>query len=169
MTVAGAEEFCVAVRTRLVGALALACGDRAVAEELAQDTLLRVWERWSQVSQMESPEGWTFRTGLNLASSWRRRRMAERRANRRSSASPEATVTPGDVDTKAVRAAVSGLPERQRAVVIARFYLGYDVAETAAVLGCAVGTVKAATHQALANLRKDPALSTVLVDEMEAT
>jgi hypothetical protein len=34
-----------------------------------------------------------------------------------------------------------------------RFYLGYDVAGTAALLDCAPGTVKAATHQALANLR----------------
>jgi DNA-directed RNA polymerase specialized sigma24 family protein len=52
-----------------------------------------------------------------------------------------------------VRSAVSALPDRQRAVIVARFYLGYDVAGTAALLDCAPGTVKAATHQALANLR----------------
>lgn len=64
--------FCERVRPRLVGALTLACGDRRIGEDLAQDTLVRVWERWPQVSAMTSPEGWTFRTGFNLASSWRR-------------------------------------------------------------------------------------------------
>lgn len=92
------------------------------------------------------------RVGLNLASSWHRRRQAEWRANRRS----------GDRDVGAdddravavaVREAVSTLPERQRAVIVARFFLGYDVAATAALLDCAEGTVKATTHQAIARLR----------------
>ena len=55
----------------------------------------------------------------------------------------------------------------QRAVVVARFYLGYDVAGTAALLGCAPGTVKAATHQALANLRAS-GLTADLPEEVEA-
>ena len=149
----GAEEFCSRIRERLVGALTLTCGDRSVAEELAQDALVRVWERWRDVSQMESPEGWTFRTAFNLAASWHRRRGAERRANRRAiSESP--TPPARDVDeARAVREAVQRLPERQRAVVVTRFYLGYDVAGTAALLRCAPGTVKAATHQAIVNLR----------------
>ena len=53
--------------------------------------------------------------------------------------------------------------------MVARFYLGYDVTETATLLGCATGTVKAATHQALANLRRHEQLADTLVDEMEAT
>ena len=50
---------------------------------------------------------------------------------------------------------------------MARFYLGYDVAGTAALLGCAPGTVKAATHQALANLRAS-GLTADLPEEVEA-
>lgn len=108
MTEAGAAEFCQAVRTRLVGALTLACGDRGIAEELAQDTLVRVWERWP----LESPEGWTFRTGFNLASSWRRRRGAERRANRRSLAPGRQPDVANAAEIDAVRGTVSRLPER---------------------------------------------------------
>lgn len=149
----GAEEFCSRIRGQLVGALTLTCGDRCVAEELAQDALVRVWERWREVSQMDSPDGWTFRTAFNLAASWHRRRGAERRANRRS-LGEWATLPANDVaEAMAVRDAVQRLPERQRAVVVTRFYLGYDVAGTATLLGCAPGTVKAATHQAIANLR----------------
>jgi RNA polymerase sigma factor (sigma-70 family) len=68
---------------------------------------------------------------------------------------PVPPVAPDDVATAiAVRAAVRALPPRQRAVVIARFYGGLSVQETAAALGCAEGTVKATTHQAIRNLRQ---------------
>ena len=46
------------------------------------------------------------------------------------------------------------LPPKQRAAVVCRFYLAMTVAETAELLGCAEGTVKSATHQALASLRR---------------
>jgi RNA polymerase sigma-70 factor (ECF subfamily) len=153
--------FCRAIRDRLVGSLTLYCGDRAVAEELAQEALVRLWERWDRVSAMASPEAWTYRTAFNLASSWGRRRSAERRANRRS-----LRITTTQVDDPAmvetVRSAVAALPQRQRAIVVCRFYLTMTVAETAEALGCAEGTVKSATHQALANLR-----AAGLVDDLQ--
>lgn len=148
----GPEEFCDAVRGRLVGALTLATGQRAVAEELAQEALVRAWQRWDRVSRLDAPEAWAVRVGLNLASSWRRRRLAEWRANRRSGTGDVATDDDRAVAV-AVREAVASLPARQRAVIVARFFLGYDVATTAAMLDCAEGTVKASTHQAIARLR----------------
>lgn len=45
------------------------------------------------------------------------------------------------------------LPARQRAVLALRFYEDLSEAETAAILGCAKGTVKAHTHQALKRMR----------------
>lgn len=146
------EDFCDAVRGRLVGALTLSTGRRDVAEELAQEALVRAWQRWGRVSRMDSPEAWVVRVGLNLAGSWHRRRQAEWRANRRSTAGTPAEGSDRG-DTVAVRQAVSELPERQRAVIVARYFLGYDVAGTAALLGCADGTVKATTHQAISHLR----------------
>ena len=160
--------FCEQVRTRLVGALTLACGDRDIAEELAQDTLVRVWERWAHVSALDSPEAWAFRTAFNLAGSWRRRKGAERRANRRTGPTPGSSSGDDLAEVLSVRRAVAGLPERQRAVIVTRFYLGYDVAGTAALLGCAPGTVKAATHHALENLRRS-GLMTDLPEEVQAT
>jgi RNA polymerase sigma factor (sigma-70 family) len=154
MTDEGPEAHCDRIRDRLVGALTLATGDRGVAEELAQEALVRTWQRWAQVARMDSPEAWTFRVGLNLAGSWRRRRAAERRAARRTGPAPWSHDDPDAAEAATVRAAVAGLPDRQRAVIVARFYLGHDVAGTAALLGCAEGTVKAATSHALANLRR---------------
>jgi RNA polymerase sigma-70 factor (ECF subfamily) len=158
------SSFCEQVRPRLVGSLTLYLGDRGVAEEIAQEALARAWERWATVGQMDHPEAWTFRTGMNLAGSWFRRRAAERRANRRVAAE-RADDGPDAAMAEAVRSAVSGLPDRQRASVVARYFLGLSVAETAALLGCAQGTVKAATHQALANLRAGGLLRDEPADE----
>src|SRR3712207_1363468 len=71
-------SFCSDVRAGLVGALALYCGDRAVAEELAQEALVRTWERWDRI---EAPRAFTYHVAFNLARSSLRRRGAERRAN----------------------------------------------------------------------------------------
>jgi RNA polymerase sigma-70 factor (ECF subfamily) len=144
--------FCREIRDRLVGSLTLYCGDRGVAEELTQEALVRVWERWDKVSRMASPEAWTYRTAFNLASSWGRRRSAERRANRRTVVDDH-VVAPDPATVEAVRTAVAALPPKQRAAVVCRFYLAMTVAETAQTLDCAEGTVKSATHQALATLR----------------
>ncbi len=161
--------FCRAIRTRLVGSLTLHCGDRAVAEELAQEALVRAWERWDRVGVMASPEAWTYRTAFNLASSWGRRRSAERRAHRRAGPADQHAVVPDTPAIEAVKAAVAALPPKQRAAVVCRFYLAMTVAETAELLGCAEGTVKSATHQALASLRasglvEEPAAQTEEVE-----
>ena len=150
---ADAEAFCIRVRPWLVGSLSLYCGDADVAEELAQDTLARVWDRWGAVATMASPEAWTYRVALNLANSHYRRRAAERRANARQECirldAPDADAA----DALAVRQAVSLLPKRQRAALVLRYYADLPVTETATLLGCAPGTVKALTHQAIAALR----------------
>ena len=77
---AGVVGFCQRVRPRLVGTLGLLCGDRDVGEELAQETLARVWLRWGRVRELDEAlaTAWTYRVGINLANSWLRRRVAER-------------------------------------------------------------------------------------------
>lgn len=52
---ADAVAFCERLRPQLVGALSLYCGDPALAEELAHDTLIRVWENWHRVKHMQAP------------------------------------------------------------------------------------------------------------------
>jgi len=53
-----------------------------------------------------------------------------------------------------LRAVLADLPERQREAVVLRFFEELSVAETAAAMNCAAGTVKATVHQALRALRK---------------
>jgi RNA polymerase sigma factor (sigma-70 family) len=113
--------FCARVRPRLVGALALHCGDRGAAEELAQEALARAWERWAQVRQMQNPSAWTYRVAFNLATSRFRRRAAESRARQRSM--PVAPALPDHAQAVAVRAAVAALPPRRRTALVLRYYL----------------------------------------------
>jgi RNA polymerase sigma-70 factor (ECF subfamily) len=148
------EEFLRALHPRLVGGLTLQCGDPALAEELAQETLARVWSHWTTVRQHPAPQGWAWRVALNLSSSWFRRRAAERRANAKVGPPPDEAVGADTADRMAVRTAVGGLPPRQRAVLILRYFDDLSVAETAEAMGCAIGTVKSLTHQAIAALRQ---------------
>jgi len=147
-------EFCRQVHPHLVGSLTLYCGSRAVAEELAQEALIRVWNRWDTVRHFDAPSGWAHAVAFNLARSWFRRRAAEHRANARVGTTAEAAppgLDPGDV--VALRGAVAALPPRQRAVVALRFWSGLSVRETAQALGCAEGTVKSLTSRAVDQLR----------------
>ena len=148
-------KFCEAMLPRLRGVLWVRLGDAAVAEELAQEAMMRVCANWAQVSSMAAPEQWAYRVAFNLANSWFRRRFAQRRAYRRVD---RPTVAPSDVGAElgerdAVRAAVRGLPSRQREVVALRFFEDLSVDDAAAVMGCAPGTVKSLTNRAVATLR----------------
>lgn len=145
----GPEAFVDDVRGGLVGALTLYVGDRAVAEELAQEALVRAWQRWDRLS---APRAWVYRTAFNLARSGFRRRQAERRATRRAAVS-DTVVDPDVGDAVAVRRAVAALAPRQREAIVARYYADLTVSEAAEAMGCAAGTVKALTSQAIANLR----------------
>ena len=144
-------DFCRREHHRLVGALGLHCGDFDVAEELAQEALARVWRDWSAVQRKDSPEAWTYRIAMNLASSHFRRRRTERRLRERL-ASPPAATTPDVTDGLAIRDALQQIPARYRAVLVLRFYLDYSVTETAAALQLPPGTVTTFTRRGLERL-----------------
>lgn len=143
-------QFCETHHRAIYGALFLYCGSRETAEDLTQETLLRVWRNWATVSTMERPDRWALRVAFNLAKSgFRRLRVARRIAELADIEPPAADAT----DALAVRAAVATLPPRQRAAIVLRYFNDLSVTDTATVLGCADGTVKALTSQAVANLR----------------
>lgn len=147
------ERFCAEAYPRLVGALGHQFGDPWLAEDLAQEALVRACDRWRTVRRLESPHGWAFRVGVNLGNSRFRRRAAERRARARRGADPVVHDDPDVPDRLAVAQALGGLTGRQRQAVVLRYYLGLSAAETAAVLSSTEGAVRASTHRAIATLR----------------
>jgi RNA polymerase sigma factor (sigma-70 family) len=148
--------FCEALHPRLVGTLVVHTGDREVARECAQEALVRVCERWPEVSAMASPAGWTYRVAFNLTSSRGRRRAIERRALARLAGRRTDLVAAPEqpLDAEPIRAAVAALPPRQRQAVVLRYFADLSVEDTAAAMGCATGTVKSLTAQAVAALRR---------------
>lgn len=140
---------------RLVGALGLYVGDRFVAEELAQEALLRACRRWERVSTMDSPGGWTWRVAVNLANSYFRRRRAERRAHARLAQERDPVSDgPRPTDSELVARAVASLPRRQKTALVLRYYLDLSVAETARRMGTSDDAVRSLTKRAVADLRR---------------
>lgn len=148
------DAFCVAAYPRLVAALGHVVGDRAVAEELAQEALVRAHQRWGRVSQLDSPLGWTVHVGTNLARSHLRRRVIARRVDRQLAAdAPTEHLDPDAADAVAIRAAMATLSFPQREAVVLRFVVGLTAVEAGQVLGVAPAAVRARTHRALGILR----------------
>jgi RNA polymerase sigma factor (sigma-70 family) len=163
----GVIELCSRIQPAVYGALLLYCGSRETAEELTQETLARVWEHWSEVATMDQPDRWALRVAFNLAKSTFRRRRVVRSSQRLlagASAFTDADPTSGLV----LRAAIATLPPRQRAAVVLRFFNDLSVADTARALGCAPGTVKALTSQAVAGLRARLGAVAFVMEERDA-
>jgi RNA polymerase sigma-70 factor (ECF subfamily) len=137
--------------------MAYLTGDVGAGEDLAQEALTRAWTRWRRVSDLDSPEAWTFRVAVNLARSRHRRTQAEARALARAGV-PRGVTDPVGADALAVREAVARLPERMRAALVLRYFADLPVAAVAEILECAPGTVKSLTSQAIDHLREAIAL-----------
>lgn len=132
---------------RLARVVMAMCGDAALAEESAQEALVRAWERVDAGASLESLDAWTVTVALNWSRSQLRRRGAERRAVERLG-QLRAPAPPGDDGSLAqdVAAAVLDLPERQRQVVVLHHLLDLDQATIAGIAGISVGAVKNALH-----------------------
>ena len=133
----------------------LITGDRGLAEDLVQDAFVRLAARVVHLRGSSVPfEPYLRRTVVNLANSHFRRRKIERRYQERESSMLRHTRQDPDIpSTEAARAALLQLPPRQRTALVLRFYVDLSVAQTAEVMGCRGGTVKALVSQGLDRLR----------------
>ena len=146
-------EFCREEWPRLVGSLSLFVGSRELAEDLAQETLVRVCGHWRTVRAADSPTAWAHRVAFNLAKSHGRRRSTWTRVQARIGAPVIASVESDRAAALAVRDAVAALPEPQRQALILRYFADLSVRETASAMRCPENTVKTHTRRALDALR----------------
>jgi DNA-directed RNA polymerase specialized sigma24 family protein len=137
-----------AERDGLVRLAYLITGSQSVAEDVVQDSFIRVMGR---LRPTDAPGAYLRRSVINACYSWHRR--DDRRAAREtvSEAGRGGGTTDPDVE---IWDALSRLDSRRRTVLVLRFYLDLSEAETAAALGWRLGTVKSATSRALADLRR---------------
>jgi RNA polymerase sigma factor (sigma-70 family) len=145
------ESFFRAEYRSLCQALVLLVGDAFEAEEIAQETMTRVLERWDRVGAMDSPAGYAYRTALNLQRK-RIRRLAVR-ARRRFAPVPVADIGPAASDRHDVRRALKELPVGLRAALILVDWLDMDSEQAGRVLEIKPGSVRVRLHRARSALR----------------
>src|SRR5688572_16212087 len=145
------EEFFEAEHVRLARALYLLTGSATEADELTQEAMVRVYERWDRVREMDSPQGYLFRTAMNLHRS-RGRRLASRA---RHVLQPTPSPDPADVaqSRDSLSRALASLPTGQRGAVVLVEWLGMDPQEAATALGIKPGSLRARLSRAKAALR----------------
>lgn len=132
----------------------LVTGDWALAEDLLQAALARVYPRWGRIER-EDPEGYVRKVIINTWSSWRRRRWHGEVPAETLPDSAGRDVYEDADRRQVVRVALAGLPPRQRLVLVLRFHLDLSEQNVAGLLGVSVGTVKSQVAKGLAHLRAD--------------
>lgn len=137
--------------------LAAALTDRDSAEDVVQDAFVKVWRRWAWIRDGDKAERYLRRAVVNVARDRLRRARVARgyewpEEQQVESAQNQALLAE---EHRRVLAALTRLPERQRQVIVLRYYGELSEAETAATLGLRVGSVKAYAHRGLARIREE--------------
>lgn len=144
----------------LIGLLSAIGGNRADAEEVAQESFVRLLEHWPKVREYDDAEAWLRRVAVRMLISRHRRRQVAalglRRLAARSELARQAEATGEPVD---IAQALAGLPLTHRAVLILHHVCDLPVDEVARQLDIPVGTVKSRLSRARA------AMAVSLTDE----
>jgi RNA polymerase sigma-70 factor (ECF subfamily) len=133
----------------------------AEAEDATQEAFVKAYYALHRFRPDSAFRPWILRIVANEARNrmrsarrreWLALRLAEDRPSGASAQAPEAAAVSADT-ARALLAALSALPERDRLVVSYRYLLELSEAETAAALGVRPGTVKSRLSRALDKLR----------------
>lgn len=132
-------------------------GEHALADDVVQDVFVKMRSGRLKATPKARFTTWLYRVAINTAREHARKRRRTW-GDPTAQAELEAMADPG-ADTARIETledvgqALSTLPLRQREVVILRLFEGFDTAETAEILGCRQGTVKAQLHRATTSLK----------------
>jgi len=150
------ERFDAFYRDEFPRAVALAyalTGNRAVSEDVAQETLLAAHRHWDRIGTYDQPTAWVRRVLINRATSFHRRRTVEWRAVLRLASRGANTIVPDlEPEDAEVWAAVRELLRRQAQAIALHYVEELSLEEIGEVLGCSPGTVKTHLHRARTRL-----------------
>jgi RNA polymerase sigma-70 factor (sigma-E family) len=129
----------------------LMCGDRHRAEDLVQETLLAMHRRFGDALPLADPLAYARRAIVNANISWSRRHWSR---DLLVDEVPDRPVEPPDRSRRdELWAALATLPPRQRAVLVLRYYAGYDDPAIAELIGARRTTVRSLAARGLHALR----------------
>lgn len=134
----------------LLGYARLLTGDRARAEDVVHEALVRCLRRGRRVA-IRQVTAYARRAVLNEFLRETRHRGRAPRLELEGAASPQERVNERDE----LRAWLAHLPVRQRTAVVSRYYLDLSEKETAELLGCSASAVKSLCHRGIMLLRDE--------------
>ncbi len=130
----------------------LILGDRALAEDAAQETFIRAWKSMAQFKGDASPKTWLTRIAINVCRNVRRTAWF-RRFDR--SVTPEDLPLSAPDEDRTLLLTVQQLPEKYRQVIILRYYQGMSLDEAGQALGISRSSAHHRLQKALKLLRLD--------------
>ncbi|MEV6040575.1 SigE family RNA polymerase sigma factor [Nonomuraea sp. NPDC052116] len=148
------DEFLAARSTSLLRTAILVCGaTEHDAEDLVQHALEKVYRHWPRI-RWDNPEAYARKVVVNAAiSKARRRKIVQEITFARP---PETAADTPDLDLRhALIRELRRLPPKMRAVLVLRYWEDQSEGDTAALLGCSVGTVKSQAARGLARVREN--------------
>ncbi len=153
----GDVEFGVFVRAHTAALLRsayLLTRDAASAEDLVQDTFVRLHPKWLRVAEATAPLAYVRRSMLNnFLNSRRSRSRQEQPIAHVPDRADESDLAGRVTDRMLVTGLLDTLPPRQRAVLVLRFFHDLDDDQIAAEVGCRRSTVRSIVRRALTTLR----------------
>jgi RNA polymerase sigma-70 factor (sigma-E family) len=144
--------FVTASARRLRQTAFLLCGEWHQADDAVQSALVKLYLNWDRVQARESMESFV-RTILVRGLIDESRRPWRRECSWGSLPDLPLVEQFDQDDRLLVRQMLAQVPPRQRAVLVLRYFLDCDVAETARMIRCSEGTVKSQTARGLERLR----------------
>ncbi|AKU19175.1 hypothetical protein VV02_21470 [Luteipulveratus mongoliensis] len=132
-------------------------GNRYDAEDLVQETLAKVIDKWDQVDASTNPGAYVRRMLANTYIS-QRRRFASHEVVSDDAVSGGLRAVPDPqerlVDRDLLRSMVTTLPRQQRVIVALRYYEDQSVKEVAQIMEISEAAVRSSCHKALTSLRE---------------
>jgi RNA polymerase sigma-70 factor (sigma-E family) len=134
----------------------LLTGDRAIAEDIAQDAFVRVAGKLVHLRRHEAFDAYLRRTVINLSRNHFRRRAIERAYLARLRVVDGSPSHDRDVvERQAMLAALQDLPHRQRSAIVLRFYEDLSEDAVADILRCRPATVRSLVFRGVQTLRSE--------------
>jgi RNA polymerase sigma-70 factor (ECF subfamily) len=140
------EVFYLREYPKVVGLLHGLLGSRLVAEELAQETFLVAYRDWDRIGRLDNPRAWVRKVAINQRGSFLRAYLRQQTRERDAVVRYEDDSIKLADDHAEVWQAIRTLPPLQAQVIALHYYEDYSVAQVAAALGRAPGTIKAQLH-----------------------
>ncbi len=149
------DDFVVANVESLLRTAHLITADEGDAEDLVQECLLKLAQRWDRVGMMDQPLAYVRRVLVNLAvrgSTKRSRRLAELGTVAAQDGADSAALELLEARDE-LWIALKQLTPRQRAVLVLRYFHDLSEAQVAETLGCTTATVSSTASRSLTHLR----------------